>query len=313
MPIGRHLTRGPEITWNAAGPVVAAAWLGGWLLKDRYPSLMWFYLIPAVPVVAFTGYWWLSVRSRAPRLARWFTLAVLAIAAGKIVEEDFAWHPRREGGAMRVVHWNVARRFRKAPDVFNVLRGDRPDICMLSEAPRITNLYELGQSALGLPYAASQQGMAIFSRWPFRSPRTVPISYGRAWVVRIATPQGPLDVMAFDLISNPVIDRFPPMDELAAWAGRRRSGIPLLVLGDFNTCRDSLSFRQLRGELRNVYESAGRGWPYSWPVPLPLYAIDLAWASDDLHVVSHRFRTSLLSDHRRQVMDLDLAGGAGRE
>ena len=134
----------------------------------------------------------------------------------------------------------------------------------------------------------------------------MPVRTGRGWRARLATPQGELDILLFDVVSHPTLDRRLPMQDLVSWLDQRRSRQPLLVVGDFNTARDSLSFDPLRQRLRNSYEEAGRGWPYSWPMPLPLYAIDHCWYSTGVEIHQSHYRWSLLSDHRRQVIDFHL-------
>ena len=308
MPIGRHLTRGPVDVLQLLGPLFCLCWLVGWLAKDRFPSLIWFYFIPVVSAASVSAIYLFMARGKNWRVARFFVAPVFLLALAKILAVDFEWHSARPDTAntMRVVHWNTARRFRKAPAVFQTIARDRPDICVLSESPRVTNLYELGRSDLGLDYVLDDQGMTIFSRYPFVPLGTVPITTGRAWVVRVTTPQGPLDVMAFDLVSHPTLDRFPPMRQLAEWVAGRGTDIPLMILGDFNTPRDSASFEPLRLEMRNAYEIGGDGWPYSWPVPFPVYAIDHAWVSPSVQVLDHAYKTSFLSDHRRQILNIRL-------
>jgi endonuclease/exonuclease/phosphatase family metal-dependent hydrolase len=124
--------------------------------------------------------------------------------------------------------------------------------------------------------------------------------------VRVSTPKGPLDVVAIDLVSHPTLARLAPITELSDWIAKRPVPIPLLVLGDFNTPRDATSFEPLRRRLRHAYEIAGRGWPYSWPVPLCVYSIDHAWVTPSVRVLTYTMKMSMLSDHRRQVMDVDL-------
>ena len=304
MPFGRHLVKGPPALLGAVAPVIGAAWLIGRIFRDAHPAGMGLYFIPAPVAVAacLAG----ALRRRSSAWLRLLNSALAALALGVMFVHDFAWHRPQNGSALRIVHWNTARRYRKAPAVFRVAASDRPDLCLFSESPRVPNLAALGRDVLHLPYLLDQQGMTLFSRWPITPVTVIPVTAGRGWVARVDTPSGPLNILAFDVVSHPNLDRAPPMRDLAAWIRQHTSRRPLLVLGDFNTPRDSVSFAPLRDLVSNAYETAGHGWPYSWPVPFPVYAIDHAFYSPEVRILDHTYRTSLLSDHRRQVLEISI-------
>ena len=185
--------------------------------------------------------------------------------------------------------------------------SDEADICLLSESPRYADVADLARRHLDTPYALVDAGMALLSKYPFEPLGSLKLTNGKGWAVRIATPNGPLNLVIVDLISHPTLDRRVPIQQLSDWIGTLPASIPVIVLGDFNTPRDSLSFDPLRKRLRNAYEIAGRGWPYSWPLPAPVFSIDHAWVSPSVHVLNYSMKSSWLSDHRRQVMDIEIA------
>lgn len=292
-----------ELALVAFGPAFMAAWLVGWIVKDANRWSVWLFFIPTLAPIIVGAIWCTAAQHLAPRLLQVFVQSVLVIASAKLLLVDCRWRGTGEPppAAIKVVQWNTARRFTAAEDVFRTVRKDKPDICLFSESPRIEKVREMGNTHLGLPYSLDDAGMTLFSRFPMQKLGTIPITGGRAWAVRIFSPLGPLDVVAFDLISHPLLDRFTPMREMSEWIRTRPRTLPLLILGDFNTPRDSLSFEPLRRHVKNAHEVAGGGWPYTWPVPLPMYSIDNAWVSHDIRVFGHRHRPSRLSDHLRQV------------
>lgn len=306
MPMGRHFARLSPLARPAICLAVLLAWLAGWSFADATWWSAWLHFIPAPAAVlagCLAGY-------RNPRLPPGFrTVAggITVLATLQLLAGDFRWHhpPEREG-TIRLVQWNTARRSSRVDRLFEVLRKDQPDICVLSEAPRGADLAALAKRELGLGELLVDQGMALLSRYPLQFRGTIPVRTGRGWHARLTTPGGELDILLFDVVSHPSLDRSLPMQDLVDWIDRRRSRQPLLVVGDFNTTRDAQSLDPLRTRLRNSYEEAGRGWPYSWPMPVPLYAIDHCWHTPGVETVSSRYRWSLLSDHRRQVVDLQL-------
>lgn len=280
------------------------AWLAGWVLGDRSPPWIWLYFIPA-PVIALWGVVDLAVHlRRAGRVRAGIIITLTALALIKTFLVDMRWAGSRPfpPHAMRLVHWNVAHaRFGYIP-LFRELARDRPDVVVFVEAPYSEDVPFLVQRELGLPHTFQDQGMMVSSRFPFEPQGTIALPNARAWWARLDTPQGPLRIFTVDLISHPTLNRAAALSQLARWIAEHPEPSPLLIVGDFNTLRDARAFQALRQGLRNAYEVAGRGWPYSWPLPTPMYAIDHTWVSDTLDVHHYRFRPSALSDHLRQVM-----------
>lgn len=301
-----RLTGAPRLVACGVVPALAAAWGLGQLLGDRPDKWTLLFFIPA-PLVAFAGLAWCwTMRPRVPRGLWWPALLLSLWALGAFLS-DFRWHPPASprGPALRVVHWNIAHVRFGLERVLDELAPGQPDLVLLSECRHVTNLADLARARLGLPHAFHDQGMAMLSRHPFTPRGTITLNSARAWWARVETPAGALDLVVADLVSHPFLNRREPLNALAAWVAARTSTAPLLLAGDFNTPRDARSFRPLRAHLRHAYGTAGRGWPYSWPLPVPLYSIDHTWFSPGLIVRNYRLQPSRLSDHLRQVMDVE--------
>lgn len=304
-----NLLRSARFLRRALLPMLGAVWLAGWIVGEREAPWLWLYFIPA-PVILVCGLIDLFVSRH--DLRRWRTLPVLiltALAAWKTAGFDSRWHPRRVSSpdhAIRVVHWNIARAPFGYFSMFNQLRKDRPDLVILSESAPGDFWPNRRHSMLDLPFSFCDQGMAVLSRFAIEPQGTIPLPNARAWWARIALPDGPLDLVMCDLLSHPTLNRRAALEPLARWVGQHDSTIPLLVVGDFNTPRDARSFEPLRAHLRHAYEIAGRGWPYTWPLPFPVYSLDHAWVSGDITVHRYRLRTAPISDHRRQVLTISI-------
>ncbi|MFO0973452.1 MAG: endonuclease/exonuclease/phosphatase family protein [Phycisphaerae bacterium] len=291
---------------SGSGPAVCGAWLVGWLLRDRWLVTRLCYYVPPLFVVAFALAWWLLARRRRP----WARLLVLSVAVGAALKAglgDTCWHARvpTPAGALRLVHWNTAWGDFDSNCVWRTVAADQPDVVVFSEPPRDLEwrwreLFPQGDSHIGA-------GMALLSRWPIDLKGSLVVPGVRSWHIRVATPAGPLDVLGVDLESDPFIDHGGPLRQVARWVMDHGRSPPLIVVGDFNTPRDSRFFDPLRTLAGNAYEQAGAGWPYSWPCPVPLWAIDQAWCTPGLRVVNHRLKFAPCSDHMRQVMELEMA------
>lgn len=292
---------------RGAFPLFGALWLAGWIVGERRPPWLWLYFIPA-PVVLIGGLVDLVVCRHEWR--RWRTASVVLLtllAAWKTLGLDMRWHLTKGPDAdatIRIVHWNIAHAPFGYLSVFKHLRKDRPDVVILSESSHGRYWADWGFNELGLPFAFHDQGMTLLSRFDFEPQGTIPMPNARAWRARLALPDGPLDLVLIDVLSHPTLDRRVAIDPLAKWIAQREAKVPLLLVGDFNTPRDARSLRPLRRLLRHAYEAAGYGWPYSWPLPMPVYSLDHTWVSDQIVVQRYRLRGAPISDHRRQVLSI---------
>lgn len=289
-------------------PVLGLAWLAGWLVRDHGRVLVWLYFIPAPAIAALCGLWFVFTHREVSRSLRVAVALIGLLALFKVLALDCAWHrtPAARRPTLRLVHWNAAHAPFGFKPVLRAVQPDRPDLLLLSECSRRPDLDLFAERELHLPHYFQDQGMAIASRFPLEARGTINMSNGRAWTIRVHTPGGPLDLVAVDLISHPTLNRRLPLETLGRWLDQRTDPTPLLVVGDFNTPRDARAFRPLRRHLRHAYEIAGRGWPYSWPLPAPVYSIDHTWVSRNVTVQRYDLQSSRLSDHRRQVLDIAL-------
>ena len=305
MPVARHLAGGFDALRRIAGLLLALAWLIGQTVRDRHPALLWFYFIPALLPALFLPAWlaWNRDLSAPTRLA---VALVAALAWARILLLDVAWHspPPAQPGEIRLVHWNIARGAGGLARAGRTLARDDADLYVLSEFPRPVDAVAWSRATLDRPFAYADQSMALISRFPFDLTGTMPLEGGRCWTARVHAPRGLLDVWLVDLQSHPLLDRHRPCAQLAARVAARPGTVPLLIVGDFNTPRDASSLDPLRARLRLAADAAGRGWPYSWPLPLPVYALDHAWATPDLDLLAHRYAAAPASDHLRQIVRL---------
>ncbi|MCO5061869.1 MAG: endonuclease/exonuclease/phosphatase family protein [Kiritimatiellae bacterium] len=290
-------------------PVVGLLWILGWYLGEAQRPWLWLYYIPA-PFIAAWGTIDLILRMhRAGRLRSIATLAITLLALTKVFVLDSRWNRPKPAPAtaIRAGHWNVAHTIFGYDAILQELAQDNLDLVVLVEARYAKDLPERVERALGLPCVFQDQGMAVLSRYPFEPQGTISIPHSRSWWARVDTPSGPLDLVMLDVLSHPALARGPILGAMVNWIRERPEKHPLLLVGDFNTLRDSHALDSLRKEMRHAYEIGGRGWPYSWPLPIPVYSIDHAWVSSNITVYSYQLRSSALSDHLRQELTLSFS------
>ena len=279
----------------AAGLWVLAL-LARLLLRDRIPYVA--ALVYATPplvlgagALGVAGAWALA------RRRRWaLGFCVLGLACG-------AWQAvvsRRQQpeatGDLRVLLWNVSRGQAGWDRLAADIGARSADLVFLVEA-------DGGRAGL-LPgdWRWLDAGLAVGGRGTVLSSDIVPLGPdSRAAVVKVEVRGRQLTAILVDVGANPLRPRgwaFGPLDDL------RRRVRPDLILGDFNTPRDSAHFDAWRGELTHAFEAAGDGWDLTWPWPLPVLSIDHVWCGASMRPLhSQRFLTST-SDHAQVVVEV---------
>ncbi len=112
-------------------------------------------------------------------------------------------------------------------------------------------------------------------------------------------------LMVADIYGRPRFDREPPLTLLGEILSARRNGPPVVLVGDFNTPRESLLLQPVQSQMVNAFDVAGSGYAPTWPVPLPVLTIDQAWGRG-IDFVACRPGWSAYSDHRPLIIDFQL-------
>ncbi len=293
-----------------------------------------FVLLPAIGLGAcgFAGLLRLTVRDRLPVFSTIFyatppiVLSAVALASGALWLLRRRWTPgaisigcaalfalwqagasyvRNPGGGgsdgVLVLLWNVgASADGRMTEIF--ARGDPDLACFVeagSPAPRRREFWEKALAGRELRWLPGEMLLAVRGTISGIVPHR--LDGGWAVVARVTVRDRPLTVIAVDFPSSPLRPRngaFRRLDELIA-AER-----PDVVLGDFNTPRDSALFGSLRDGYAHAFEAAGSGFDGTWHRRLPILAIDHVWCAPSVRVVSCRLESSGASDHRAVLAEL---------
>jgi vancomycin resistance protein VanJ len=198
----------------------------------------------------------------------------------------------------RLIHWNVARGVMGWEEQWKYIENLRPDIVVISEIPS-----PFDEAMMADFTVLTVDGMAIACHGNMTKSRTL-VRGGAldAYHITCTLPEGPFELMIADMTSHVTVPRDHYLQPFVALLAERKIDISV---GDFNAPRRSLAFCNLPEGFRHAYDEAGIGWSYTWPVPVPCLAIDQCIAGPDINVVHYELRSTLLSDHRLQILDFD--------
>ncbi len=203
--------------------------------------------------------------------------------------------------------WNVARGLAGWHPVAQAIRREDPDVAWLVECgPPASGADDALREAMPLhSIVRVGGGMVVVTRGQVGTVRRSRLGRsGRAAVERIHVRGRTVVAIHVDLASSPTRSRGPAfvsLDRLIA----RHAADPLLVVGDFNTPRESVHFDAWRGPLAHAFETAGTGYVPTWPVPVPVLALDHVWASPQVRVRTCRQLWEACSDHRPVLFTFD--------
>jgi hypothetical protein len=207
---------------------------------------------------------------------------------------------------LRLVHWNTGGRPAR-PGVGDYLIAERADLYVLTDVPNASHVGVL-HDRLGKEYHASTfSNLAVVGRGEVRADGWLVNRDGfEVQEVTWAPPgQPPLRLLVVDLPSDVWVARDPLLREVNALIGQYG---PDLVVGDFNAPRRSWALANLPHGYKHAYYTCGGGWGYTWPVPVPMYAIDHCLHGRRVRPGSYRLGgLGGDSDHRYQVFDFSVA------
>lgn len=285
--------------------LLSVPWFAGQLLRDRWwLTGLGFYLPSPGLAVALAGAAVALWQRGRRRLARVSLLVALLPAAATVGLENHWRLPTVVAGsddAVTVVHWNVFRGFLGWDRIQAELAEHPADVYVLSELPELIRTDRV--AVLGEGYSMIRDGLLGVACRGFVEGRTLepptPLRMIHA-VCQIGDRE--LKVLAVDLPSSPRYARRPLLAEVARWTRHYR---PDVVIGDFNAPRRSIGLSPPPEGYAHAYRRAGHGWSYTWPLPLPMLAIDQCLVSQKARPLDYTLSAHWLSDHRLQTLVLE--------
>ncbi len=266
----------------------------------------WPMLLAAWPVLG----WWLGRKRRIRLLAGAGFAVTLTAWLVRPLPPSLTFTGQPDGPALRVMFWNIGHP-KKIPDqVHELMDAHQPQVAVLAEAEKLTKqerdgflrrhpAYQLLACPGGLVAAVRgaitlQQSVALPNR-----------SNAHRLLVQLTDRPEPWYLILADLGPWPPSPRIARTERIRELAG---TGPRTLILGDFNTPNDSAAFDSWRESWNHgLTQAPGTPGPATWPVGLPLLAIDHVWMSRDLFPVQAIKGTPLFFDHAWQIITVQPA------
>lgn len=185
----------------------------------------------------------------------------------------------KEPGA-RVFYWNAARGIFGSRLVLDEIQSANADIIGLVEAPRKTP-DDWASALKGYQMRSLAGGMFCAVRGRIHTVRFFSPGNG-AWcnLLSVSVGSDSFDVALVDIPASLRAPRGQILTKL--WSQLKTANQSrLIVMGDFNTPYESTHFLPFREGLHHAFGEAGSGFRATWPVPLPVLALDHVWLGRD--------------------------------
>jgi vancomycin resistance protein VanJ len=287
--------------------VVACCWCYGQVVRDRSTWEACLFYVPSPMLAAWCtlGMVISLLRRQRGRGLLYGTLALPALYFVVFLENQWWPTERIDDGqpAIRLVHWNVARGMMGWEPQRQLLTQLDADIVLISEVPSAATADDFPGYVVDRVH-----DMMIVTRGPQRrSGSLVPGGALQAFRVTTTLPQGELRLLVADMTSRITVSRdlyLRPMMKVG------ENELTDIIVGDLNAPRRSLALSDSESPFRHAYDAVGSGWGYTWPVPVPMLAIDQCLIGKRVQAVSYRLQSTTLSDHRLQCFDFRLKESA---
>lgn len=297
---------------GAVGLALFAVWAVGQILRDRFWLTGLCFYLPSIvvgglllPVAALHAA--IGGRRRAVGLG---VLAAVPLGFVAGVENDFAPKPAAPPGTMRLLHWNTAGRPWR-PGILETLLAEPADVYVFTDAASFRSV-EVFRKSLPNPDAyesAEFGGLAVVGKGSVRANGWL-VERGEFKVQSVTwQPAGrPIELLVVDLPSAITVARDPLLREVNARIVEHR---PDLIVGDFNAPQRSRALAELPAGYRHAYHAVGCGWGATWPVPVPVYALDHCLFGPRVVPAAYRLGSGGNSDHRYQVFEFSVPVDVG--
>jgi vancomycin resistance protein VanJ len=297
-------------------PLLIVVWANGLILRlslrDSVDLLAPLYYLTPWPVLAVLTIPFLWTYRRQPKGVFGVIVIIHLFGGAWILESWRSGEPSKAPADFRVMHWNVSRPYWFMEGVSEKIRSEAPDLLAISEAlphPRAEHKVRAiadrwKQEFPGYAQATSGADLMCLVRGEILSSRTEllgPSSLAAIHEIRLKGRT--ITLVQVDLIAKPLVSRREPLTRLNALL-EKLPDQPTIILGDFNTPRDSVHFDPIRQHWTNTFEAAGLGSPETWPMPMPVLSLDQVWVGKGLVPIRCRNGVSFRSDHRPVIADL---------
>jgi vancomycin resistance protein VanJ len=288
---------------------IVALWAVGQIYRDDTPQTAMLFYAPSPAIALLAGIY--SIRCAMKR-RRWRALAGLALMSAPLAfvlfveNRFFIQRPPPSDGEYRLVFWNVQGHLHRDA-VGELLAEKKADLYVFTEIPSSASVERLSRmlaGQLGSEYSFDTFGeLAVIGRgslvW---GSAVVDLGRFKVWPLIWTHDERQTKILVVDLPSELNVPRDPLLRIVNDTIAREK---PDIVVGDFNAPRRSRALSELPAGYAHAYDSIGRDWGYTWPVPAPLLAIDQCIYSESIVPRRYTLESTWQSDHRIQILDYD--------
>ncbi len=273
-------------------------------VRDRIPYLSAaFYATPPVILTALAlilMFWHLARKDK--RLASLAAVLAAISVIATVHTQVRIPSPRGAVAGDKIVLWNMRNFASGWIGPIETMRKMQPDIAGIVEGgwPSLAHAWQAAFPEYR--FSRMQDGLALMTRGTILAEESGDLGpHGRYLAAAVEWGGNRYRVYVVDLLSTPTVSRQPALVRLAELI-RRHGDDPVLVMGDFNTPRDSAHFSLLEPEFSHAFATAGAGYAATWPFPVPVLDLDHIWVNDRVEVASCRHECTFHSDHRPVVL-----------
>lgn len=270
--------------------------------RDRHPGIATvFYGLP-LPILT-AGWLGLATVGR-PRCVTRVACLLLAVVCGIWWYASSFQHHRPAAilpgqREVKVLFWNLAHRPLPHAELARLVTDHEPDIAGFVETGRMSgDPHPLVDPAPpGYQMLKGPHGTAVMVRGTAQHVRTRKLPSRSKYVEMSLNVDGnAYQLFIVDGVSSPLESRQDVLEEVLVEAKDRPR---TLIMGDFNTPRESAWLDAWRKSFHHAFDEAGSGWSETWPrqSPVALLSIDHVWSSRELLPLTAARIWSPASDH----------------
>jgi vancomycin resistance protein VanJ len=274
-------------------------------VRDEIDGLAIFFYATPWPVLAILGF--VTAALWAPK--KRFALASLVTGViCAIVWIVVSWERNPQSmdkQDLRVVSWNAEHPKSKLPEAIETARKFDADILGITETESTEPAdAELWRAAFSSHTVETLPGfMLLITRGEVLGRLSGSLGGGGNFnLVQLKFGERRVQLVFVEFASNPLHSRRLAHDALRSLLSNLPKE-PVVVMGDFNTPRESAYLGRLRENLQDTFDVGGSGFAETWPVPVPVLSLDHIFTSKEFRVLRCEHGWAL-SDHRPVIADL---------
>ena len=275
-------------------------------VRDQYDGLAIVYYATPWPVLGFLSAA-LGV-AFVPRIRGIGIAFLCAAVAFGITWASQSWIRQAQSSEhanCRLFLWNAEHPKRLLPEVIETARRENADILGITETESTEpwDAQRWKEAFPGYSVRTLPGYMLFMTRLTVSSFEDGSLGdAGQYNVIRLLRGGREITVLFVEFDATPWKSRRPAFEAMDALLHENR-GRELLVMGDFNTPRESAYFDPIRLQMVHAFEAGGNGMAETWPVPLPVLCVDHVWTTRGLPIARCVLGQSSLSDHRSMTVD----------